>query len=189
MIKKNEDHFLQSVKDVEPLKKNNLIKKKIKKIPSSFIKKIEVETTDTTINKPYSKRKPKSNFEMEFGKKNKDLKSGKIPFDKQIDFHGSSIADAEKLFNSVLVDSYYKEKRCLLFVTGKGLNKKNYLESSPNQQETKLFYGKIRGAFLEWVKKPELAKFILTFQQANLENGGDGAFFVYLRKKTNQSKL
>ena len=53
------------------------------------------------------------------------------------------------------------------------------------KKSPKLFYGKIREAFLEWVKKPELAKYILTTEKADFKHGGDGAFYVYLRKNKN----
>ena len=36
---------------------------------------------------------------------------------------------------------------------------------------------------LEWVKKPELAKYILSIEKAKIEHGGDGAFYVFLRRK------
>ena len=34
-------------------------------------------------------------------------------------------------------------------------------------------------------KKPELAKYILTTEKASFAHGGDGAFYVYLRKNKN----
>ena len=73
----------------------------------------------------------------------------------------------------------------MLFITGKGINKKHYSNNHHSEHNPKLFYGKIRNAFLDWVKKTEFAKFILTVERAGIESGGDGAFFVYLRKKPN----
>ena len=32
-------------------------------------------------------------------------------------------------------------------------------------------------------KDPKLSKYILTFEKAGIEKGGDGAFYIYLRKK------
>ena len=56
------------------------------------------------------------------------------------------------------------------------------------QGTPKLFYGKIRESFMRWVTKPELLKFILSVERASTKDGGDGAFYVYLRKKTSQPK-
>ena len=113
------------------------------------------------------------------------LKKGQIPIDKKIDFHGKILSQAEDEFHKTVIESYKQKKRCLLFITGKGLNKQqNLFDDKPNKVP-KLFYGKIRGAFLEWIRKPELAKYILTTEKADFEHGGDGAFYVYLRKNKN----
>ena len=67
----------------------------------------------------------------------------------------------------------------MLFVTGKGLFKsKNHEESD----KPKLYHGIIRSSFIEWASSKKLSKYILSFEQASIEHGGDGAFYVYLRK-------
>ena len=179
-----EDYFLQNIKGVKPIKKKNHIKKKIKKIPKKIIEKGELKKKKTTAKEASKIQQP--TFMIEFGKTNKKLKAGKISIDKKIDFHGKTLCEAEIFFKKSLIENYNQQKRCLLFITGKGLNKRNYSDSDFSEQKPKLFYGRIRSAFLDWVKKPEFGKFILTVEKANIENGGDGAFFVYLRKKSNQ---
>ena len=65
-------------------------------------------------------------------------------------------------------------------MTGKGLFK------SKNNEKTnhpKLYHSVIRSAFIQWVKSKKFSKYILSFEQASIEHGGDGAFYVYLRKK------
>ena len=54
-----------------------------------------------------------------------------------------------------------------------------------NDQDTtpKLFYGKIKNSIINWIKEANLKKYILTYQDAGFEHGGDRALFVYLRKK------
>ena len=70
----------------------------------------------------------------------------------------------------------------MLFVTGKGLYKsKNYEESD----RPKLYHGIIRSSFVEWASLKKFSKYILSFEQASIEHGGDGAFYVYLRKNKN----
>ena len=88
-------------------------------------------------------------------------------------------------FQKTVIESYKQKKRCLLFVTGKGLHNHKNLFDDGLKKSPKLFYGKIRGVFLEWTKKPELAKYILTTEKASPSHGGDGAFYVYLRKNKN----
>ena len=56
-------------------------------------------------------------------------------------------------------------------------------KNNEEQVETKLYYGKIRNNFLLWTKKQELKSFILNVEQAGIEQGADGAFLIYLRKR------
>ena len=186
MSKEEDDFFLQNVRGVEPIKRKNHIRKKIKKIPKNIIEKKESNKQKT--KEAETKKKKQQIFSLEFGRTNKKLKSGKITIDKKIDFHGATLAEAESIFKNSVIKNYNDKNRCLLFITGKGLNKKNYLDNDTEEHRPRLFYGRIRSAFLDWVKKPEFAKFILTIEKASIEHGGDGAFYVYLRKKSNQSR-
>ena len=54
-----------------------------------------------------------------------------------------------------------------------------------DEQDTnpKLFYGKIKNSIINWINEDNLKEYILTYQDAGFEHGGDGALFVYLRKK------
>ena len=96
-----------------------------------------------------------------------------------MDFHGLSVLDAELLFSETVISCYNKNLRCILFITGKGIMKNN----KNNNEETKLYYGKIRESFSSWINKENLQKYILSVEQAGIEYGADGAFYVYLRKK------
>ena len=89
---------------------------------------------------------------------------------------------AEEIFSSTVIDCFNQHKRCLLFITGKGVFKpKNHDESiSP-----KLYHGVIRASFFDWVGSKKLSKYILSYEQASIEHGSDGAFYVYLRKNKN----
>ena len=99
--------------------------------------------------------------------------------DKKIDFHGKGLVESEKVFSDTILNCYNSGYRCLLFVTGKGLFKK----SLSNEKNPKLYHGVIRSAFIDWVKSSKFSKYILSFVQASIKHGGDGAFYVYLRKK------
>ena len=91
------------------------------------------------------------------------------------------VIHSEEVFSKTITECFDAHQRCLLFVTGKGLFKKNYQENKP----LKLYHGVIRSAFLEWVRSSKYSKYILSFENASIEHGGDGAFYVYLRKKKN----
>ena len=180
MINDDENAFLKSIKGTSPIKKTNKLKKEIR-LPSFskkkklIVKEVEVKKlnhnfkTDTVAN---------VSFNFENTPLNKKLKKGKIPIDQKVDFHGMSLLEAEILFSETIFNCYENKSRCLLFITGKGVLKKNY----ENSDQIKLYYGKIRNSFFSWIKKNELQKYILAVEQANMDHGADGAFFVYLRK-------
>ena len=190
MSQESKDIFLNKFGNIKPLKSKNRIKREIPKTTIA-IKKTTKQKATTAIKKNQTtkenkeEKKPK-NYSFEASKTKKLLKKGKIKIDKKIDFHGKTLFDAENEFIDSVKNSYYQQKRCLLFITGKGLatNKKPDNHTHENK-ETKLYYGKIREAFLNWINKPSLSKFILSYERADIQNGGDGAFFVYLRKIKN----
>ena len=177
----NNDIFLKQMKGVSPIKKNNRIKKEDPKINYKFGKKNIVKKPEVII--PNINTLIKNNeFSLEKIDLKKGIKKGSFHIDKKIDFHGKSLLESEELFNNIIIESYNSGQRCLLFVTGKGLFKsKNYEES----YRPKLYHGIIRASFIEWARSKKFSKYILSFEQASIEHGGDGAFYVYLRKNKN----
>ena len=186
MKKKDKEAFLRSISGAKPIQKKDNIKKNILKNKNLNIEKIKTKkiVIKNLIETEIIKTEIKNNKnKIEVTKINKKLKKGKIPPDKKIDFHGMSLIEAEELLRNVVISCYNTNKRCILFVTGKGVNKKE----TDYKNETRLYYGKIRSAFSSWVRKPEIEKYILGVEQAGLGYGADGAFFVYLRKKPKAS--
>ena len=85
--KKNNDEFINSVKDVKPLKKSNRLKKKIveKKIP----KTVNLKAIDTRHNQNEKKIQTKQkNLSFEKTNINKKIKKNIIKINKKIDLHG-----------------------------------------------------------------------------------------------------
>ena len=177
----NDDVFLKQMKGVSPIKKNNRIKKEDPKTnyksgKKNIVKKQEVITPNVnTVIK-------NSEFSLEKIDLKKGIKKGSFHIDKKIDFHGKSLFESEEQFNNTIIDSYKKRQRCLLFVTGKGLFKSKKYEDI---DKPKLYHGIIRSSFVEWANSKKFSKYILSFEQASIEHGGDGAFYVYLRKNKN----
>ena len=182
MNKKNDQIFFKYTQGVVPINRKNKIKKGIKKIPKNIIKKIQKINKPETIKEKKTEKITTPQYLVETGKTNKMLRKGQISIDKKIDFHGKILTEAEDEFHNTVLESYNQKKRCLLFVTGKGLHKQKNIFDDNLNKSPKLYYGKIREAFLNWVIKPELAKYILSIEKADFAHGGDGAFFVYLRK-------
>ena len=175
-----EDFFLKNMKGVKPFKKDTSIVK-TKTTNKKNVKLDKKTNTKNTSKKIITEHQVSSSeFKLSFGEVNKELKRGKINIDRRIDLHGYGLAEAHEKFINEVKKNYNKNKRCLLIITGKGVLKKieHAQDTSP-----KLFYGKIKNSIINWINEDDLKKYILTYQDAGFEHGGDGALFVYLRKK------
>ena len=183
-MNKADDFFLKKMSGVKPIKKNNKLEKEKPKTNTKSIKKIK----KTNINKGLktttqtTHQKPPTELSLENINIKRSIKKKSLTINKKIDFHGKTILESEEEFSKTIISCYNAGLRCLLFVTGKGLYKsQNY----NNTKKPKLFHGVIRGAFVTWVKSKKFSKYILSYSVASIEHGGDGAFYVYLRKKKN----
>ena len=174
-----EDFFLKKMKGVKPLNKDkrNTKKTNTNKKFEKINKKNEIKKIDK--NPFFENKKNTSEFNLLFGEVNKELKKGKVKIDRRLDLHGYSLHEARQKFEIEVKKNYSKNKRCLLVITGKGVHKKTINEEDLSP---KLFYGKIKNSIINWINDEGLKKYILTYQDAGIENGGDGAIFVYLRK-------
>ncbi len=177
----SDDFFLKQMKGVNPIKKNNRVKKENN---NTIYKTVKKNIAQEKTNKQLNTSTPIKNSEFSLAKIDlrKAVKKGSFYIDKKIDFHGRSLLQSKEMFNKIIRECYNKGQRCLLFVTGKGLFKSKLSEEN---EKPRLYHGVIRSSFVDWARSKELSKFILSFEQASIEHGGDGAFYVYLRKKKN----
>ena len=98
---------------------------------------------------------------------------------KSIDLHGYSLDEANKIVKNFIVESYNKQISKLIVVTGKGLHSNN--ESNPYVSKDLSI---LKYSVPEYIKKDEdLMKIIIEIREANIEDGGAGSFYVYLKKK------
>ena len=176
----NNNFFLKQMKGVSPIKKTNKVEREKINIKKQLIIKKPKIIKKPTISKNNDVFIEKSKFYLENINIKKNLKKNFFKIDKKIDFHGTNLLDSEELFSNTITGCYNSGLRCLLFVTGKGLfkPKNNNINISP-----KLYNGVIRMAFIDWVTSKRFSRQILSYEKASIEHGGDGAFYVYLRKK------
>ena len=90
--------------------------------------------------------------------------------DATLDLHGQSIQNAHASFLAFIESCYTGNKRNLLIITGKGKN-------SPGG------VGAIKNEFKSWVKKDMIADKVINYTYAKNKDGGDGAFYVFLKKQ------
>ena len=177
------DVFLNAIAGTTPIKKSN---RNYKLIPRNEVKQIKINKKNLEIKlhtpkekKEYQEEEIHTRFRLQKSTINKKLKKGMINIDKKIDFHGLTVEEAKLKFFETIESCFISNKRCILFVTGKG-------SRAPQQnrhEEKRLYYGKIRNEFLDWAHQKTISRKILSAEQAGISHGGDGAFLVYLRKK------
>ena len=112
---------------------------------------------------------------------NKDLniKRNRIFKTKYIDLHGYTLDEANKKIDNLINYSFDEGIKKLVIITGKGLHSQN--EKDPYVSKD---LGILKYSVPENLKKnKELMKKIIEIKDADLEDGGDGAFYIFLKNK------
>ena len=97
----------------------------------------------------------------------KSMKSGQSGFTKRIDLHGSTLAEAHQKLKSFVLSAAAEGHRHVLVITGKGLANK----------------GVIRSNLPVWLNEPPLSAHVIAYCQAQIKDGGAGAWYVNLRRR------
>ena len=112
------------------------------------------------------------NKEVDINKKNKI----KI---KRKDLHGYNLEEANSLIEKLIQDSYEEGVSKLIVVTGKGIHSNN--NDNPYVSKDLSI---LRFSVPEFIKKnKELMKKIIEIKEASVNDGGSGAFYIFLKKK------
>jgi DNA-nicking Smr family endonuclease len=111
---------------------------------------------------------------------NKDINlNKKIPSTKKsIDLHGYTLEQANKTIEEFVKKSYLDGVNKLIVVTGKGLHSQNEKDPYVSKDLSILKYSVPE--FLSTNKS--LMNIIYEIKDAKIEDGGAGAFYIYLRK-------
>ena len=117
-----------------------------------------------------SDKLPNKDFNL---KKKKNLKI------RSLDLHGHSLSEANKLIEKFIVKSYEENINKLIIVTGKGLHSDNEKNPYISKDLSILKY-----SVPEFINNnTELMNRILDIKNAEIEDGGSGAFYIYLKRK------
>jgi len=112
---------------------------------------------------------------------NKDSNISKIKksIPKVFDLHGYSLDEANKKINNLIHNSYENGVKKLIIVTGKGIHSEN--EKDPYISKD---LGILKYSVPEYIKNnQELMSLINSIENASIEDGGSGAFYIFLKKK------
>jgi len=97
---------------------------------------------------------------------------------KSIDLHGYTLDQANKFIESFIIKSYEENINKLIVVTGKGLHSQNEKNPYISKELSILKY-----SVPEFISKnKKLMNIIQEITDANIEDGGEGAFYIFLKK-------
>ena len=112
---------------------------------------------------------------------NKDFKLNKKKALKisHIDLHGLTLEQANKVIKKYIDDCYQNNVSKIIVVTGKGLH--SNVEKDPYVSKDLSI---LKYSVPEYIENnSELMKKIIEIKDAKIEDGGSGAFYIFLRKK------
>ena len=128
--------------------------------------------------------KDKQDWENFLSKKeklqNKDINLKKIYRQKvrSIDLHGYTLNQANKEIEEFIIKCHEANINKLIIVTGKGLHSQN--EKNPYVSKDLSI---LKHSVPEYIKNNKrLMKLIYDIKDAKIEDGGSGAFYIYLKK-------
>ena len=96
---------------------------------------------------------------------------------QKLDLHGFSLNEANKIVKKFINKSFRNGYKQLLIITGKGLRSRVYKNPYLSKQMNVLKY-----SVPEFIKNDEdLFEKISKISNANLKDGGEGAFYIFLK--------
>ena len=96
---------------------------------------------------------------------------------KKIDLHGFSLENANKVIEEFIAQSFDEGVNKIIVITGKGLRSKNDENPYISKNLSILKY-----SVPEFIKSSiNLMKIIKNINEADIEDGGKGAFYIYLK--------
>ena len=96
----------------------------------------------------------------------KRVRRGRVPFGSTLDLHGHTQDTGRSTLLSFLSFHRGSGETSVLVITGKGKDGQ----------------GILRRRFLEWLAEPDFRGHVSGYARANQKHGGDGAFYVFLRR-------
>ena len=104
-----------------------------------------------------------------------DTEKNKI---RRLDLHGLSLNQANNVVKQFIIESFKNGYRKLLIITGKGLRSKVHKNPYLSEQMNVL-----KHSVPEFIKNDEdLFEKISRMSTADLKDGGEGAFYIFLKK-------
>ncbi len=108
-------------------------------------------------------------------KTHRQMARGKLAPEARIDLHGMTLATAQPVLTRFILQSKAEGRRVVLVITGKGR------EGGP-EAPLPVRPGALRHNVPHWLHMPPLSAAVLQVRPAHRRHGGEGAYYVYLRR-------
>lgn len=113
-------------------------------------------------------------------KKARKLKSGAVEIEARVDLHGMRQDEAHAALTAFLHRCQSKGKRWVLVITGKG-RAVGSAADAPFDMSASRDRGVLRRNVPRWLEEPDLRRIVVSYAEAALAHGGEGALYVHLR--------
>ena len=169
--------MIKKISDKDRQDWENFLKNKKKILNKAVIKnekKIEISNKDKQDWEKFLKNKekiPNKDFVKRKGTRHEKI--------KKIDLHGYTIEEANKAVEQFIKRCFDERVTKIIVITGKGLRSKNVENPYLSKDLSILKYSVPE--FIE--NNKSLGQVIIETTDAKIEDGGSGAFYVYLKNK------
>lgn len=102
------------------------------------------------------------------------LNQGKLRPEARLDLHGMTLAAAHPALTGFVLSCHGQGLRLVLVITGKGKGDHGPLPTRP---------GALRHQVPHWLHSPPLGAVVQQVTAAHFRHGGEGAYYVYLRRQ------
>lgn len=106
-------------------------------------------------------------------KTHRRMMQGKLRPEARLDLHGMTLAEAHPELMAFLASCHTRGLRLVLVITGKGRGDHGPLPTRP---------GALRHQVPVWLHQPPLSLIVQQVRAAHFRHGGEGAYYVYLRR-------
>jgi len=103
------------------------------------------------------------------------LRRGKLKPEARIDLHGMTLSEAHPSLTGFIMSSASAGRRLVLVITGKGKHR-----DDGNPIPTR--FGVLRHQVPQWLSMAPLSGLVMQVTEAHVRHGGQGAYYVYLRR-------
>lgn len=117
------------------------------------------------------------------------IRSGQIDIDARIDLHGMHQGEAHAALRRFLFSCHANSARWVLVITGKGAPRRAGWFTDDGEPDVRGGLdrheprGVLRRNVPRWLAEPDLRAIVVSYTQAAISHGGEGAIYVQLRRR------